>query len=119
MIFFPPCILFAGLMICFALFLVTLTLNNIMVSYPTEFESSRSAARMARWFRSLISFDHITAVSNVGSNPAWGTPEASQVLLAVVAGVFSGSTLIFIRTTDWPISHELKLSQKGCTTESI
>ena len=50
---------------------------------------------MAEWLRALIfhyrtsPFDHLTAVSGVGSSPAVVTCETSQVLLAVVSGGFS------------------------------
>ena len=36
------------------------------------------------------SFDHLTAVSGVGSSPALATCETSQVLLAGVSGGFPG-----------------------------
>ena len=49
---------------------------------------------MAEWVRSLYfsaqSFDHLTAVSGVGSSPALATCETSQVLLAGVSGGFPG-----------------------------
>ena len=47
---------------------------------------------MAEWVRSLYfsarTFDHLTAVSGVGSSPALATCETSQVLLAAVSGGF-------------------------------
>ena len=46
-----------------------------LVGKVTEFQHSKS-------------FDHITAVSGVGSSPALATCETSQVLLAVVSGGF-------------------------------
>ena len=50
---------------------------------------------MAEWVRSLNfsalrSFDHLTAVSGVGSSPALATCETSQDLLAGVSGGFPG-----------------------------
>ena len=41
-------------------------------------------------FQRSQSFDHVTAVSGVGSSPALATFETSQVLLAVVSGGFPG-----------------------------
>ena len=41
-------------------------------------------------FQRSYSFDHLTAVSDVGSSPALATCETSQVMLAVVSGGFSG-----------------------------
>ena len=47
---------------------------------------------MALWVRSLnfsaLSFDHLTAVTGVGSSPALAACETSQVLLAGVSGGF-------------------------------
>ena len=37
-----------------------------------------------------VSFDHLTAVSGVGSSPALATCEKRQVLLSGVSGVFPG-----------------------------
>ena len=69
---------------------------------------------MAEWLRVLIfhycakPFDHLTAVSGVGSSPTRGTCETSQVLLGGVPGGFSWGSLIFSPPTDWSISYELK-----------
>ena len=41
-------------------------------------------------FQRSLSFDHLTAVSGVGSSPALATCETSQVLLACVSGGFPG-----------------------------
>ena len=41
-------------------------------------------------FQCSLSFDHLTAVSGVGSSPALATCETSQVLLAGVSGGFPG-----------------------------
>ena len=41
-------------------------------------------------FQRSKSFDHLTAVSGVGSSPALATCETSQVLLAGVSGDFPG-----------------------------
>ena len=65
------------------LILTFLSLNNI------------SAARVAEWLRWLIhyrpwSFDHLTAVTGVGSSPTRVTSGTSQVLLARESGGFSG-----------------------------
>ena len=54
------------------------------------------------------SLDHLTAVSDVGSNPALATCETSQVLLAGVPGGFSRCSPVFAPPTDWPVSYELK-----------
>ena len=53
-------------------------------------------------------FDHLTAVSGVGSSPALATCETSQVLLAGVSGGFSRGSPVFAPPTDWPVSYELK-----------
>ena len=50
---------------------------------------------MAEWvrplsFSALKSFNHLNAVTGVGSSPALATSETSQVLLADVSGVFPG-----------------------------
>ena len=49
---------------------------------------------MAEWVRllnfSTQSFDHLTAVTGVGSSPGLATCEASHVLLAGVSGDFPG-----------------------------
>ena len=69
---------------------------------------------MAKGLRALIfhyctqPFDHLTAVSGVGSSPALATCETSQVLLAGVSGGFSRGSPVFAPSTDWPISYELK-----------
>ena len=69
---------------------------------------------MAEWLRALIfyyrvlPFDHLTAVSGVGSSPTRGTCEISQVLLEEVPGVFSRGSPVFPPPTDWPFSYELK-----------
>ena len=47
------------------------------------------AGKVAEFQRSK-SFNHITAVTGVGSNPALATCETSQVLLADVSGGFPG-----------------------------
>ena len=41
-------------------------------------------------FQRSLSFDHLTAVTGVGSSPALATCETSQVLLAGVSGGFPG-----------------------------
>ena len=41
-------------------------------------------------FQRSLSFDHLTAVSGVGSSPALATCKTSQVLLAGVSGGFLG-----------------------------
>ena len=41
-------------------------------------------------FQGSYSFDHLTAVTGVGSSPALATCETSQVLLAGVSGGFPG-----------------------------
>ena len=57
---------------------------------------------MAEWLRALIfhyrteSFNHLTAVSSVGSSPIRDTCETSQVLLAGVPGGFSWGSPIFV-----------------------
>ena len=72
------------------------------------------AAPVAEWLRALIfhnralSFDHLTAVSGVGSSPTRGTCETSQVLLLGVSGGFSRGSPVFDQPTDWPVSYELK-----------
>ena len=43
-------------------------------------------------FQCSSSFDHLTAVSGVGSSPALATCETRQVLLAGVSGGFPGHT---------------------------
>ena len=69
---------------------------------------------MAEWLRALIfhyhtqPFDHLTAVSGVGSSPTPGTCETSQVLLGGVPGGFSRGAYFFAPPTDWPVSYELK-----------
>ena len=69
---------------------------------------------MAEWLRVLIfhyrtlPFDHLTAVSGVGSSPTLATCETSQVLLAGVSGGFSRGSPVFAPPTDWPVSYELK-----------
>ena len=45
--------------------------------------------KVAEFHRSL-SFDHLTAVTGVGSRPALATCETSHVLLAGVSGGFPG-----------------------------
>ena len=45
--------------------------------------------KVAEFQRSLL-FDHLTAVTGVGSSPALATCETSQVLLAGVSGGFPG-----------------------------
>ena len=49
------------------------------------------------------SFDHLTAVSGVGSSPALATCETRQVLLAGVSGGFPG-VLPFRPPIDWLVS---------------
>ena len=69
---------------------------------------------MAEWFKSAdisllhLTFDHLTAVSGVGSSPALATCETSQVLLAGVSGGFSRGSPVFAPPYDWPVSCELK-----------
>ena len=54
-------------------------------------------------FQRSKSFDHLTAVSGVGSSPALATCETSQVLLAGVSGGFPG-VLPFRPPIDWLVS---------------
>ena len=54
-------------------------------------------------FQRSLSFDHLTAVSGVGSSPALATCETSQVLLAGVSGGFPG-VLPFRPPIDWLVS---------------
>ena len=54
-------------------------------------------------FQRSSSFDHLTAVSGVGSSPALATCETSQVLLAGVSGGFPG-VLPFRPPIDWLVS---------------
>ena len=54
-------------------------------------------------FQRSYSFDHLTAVSGVGSSPALATCETSQVLLAGVSGGFPG-VLPFRPPIDWLVS---------------
>ena len=54
-------------------------------------------------FQRSKSFDHLTAVTGVGSSPALATCETSQVLLAGVSGGFPG-VLPFRPTYDWLVS---------------
>ena len=69
---------------------------------------------MAEWLRALIFhyrtklFDHLTAVSGVGSSPALATCETNQVLLAGVSDGFSRRSPVFTPPTNWPVSYELK-----------
>ena len=60
------------------------------LSRPLIYIHSHAAAPVAEWVRSLYSFDHLTAVSGVGSSPALATCETSQVLLVGVSGGFPG-----------------------------
>ena len=55
-------------------------------------------------FQRSYSFDHLTAVSGVGSSPALATCETSQVLLADVSGGFTGVLPFRPTYTDWPVS---------------
>ena len=74
----------------------------------------KEAAPVAEWWRALIfhyrtqPFDHLTAVTGVGSSPALATCETNQVLLAGVSGGFSRGSPVFAPPTDWPVSYELK-----------
>ena len=54
-------------------------------------------------------FDHLTAVSGVGSSPTRGTCETSQVLLVGVTCGFSRGSIVFA-PTDWSVTYELKHS---------
>ena len=54
-------------------------------------------------FQRSLSFDHLIAVSGVGSSPALATGETSQVLLAGVPGGFPG-VLPFRPPTHWLVS---------------
>ena len=67
---------------------------------------------MIEWLRALIfhyrTFDHLTAVSGVGSSPTLATCETSQLLLAGVSDGFSRGSPVFAPPTDWPVSYELK-----------
>ena len=53
-------------------------------------------------------FDHLTALSGVGSSPIRGICETSQVLLADVPGGFSWGSSVFVPPTNRPVSCELK-----------
>ena len=65
---------------------------------------------MAEWLRALIfhyrtqSFDHLTAVSGVGSSFTLGTCVTSQVLLAGMPGGFLG-VLTFLHHLPIGLSH--------------
>ena len=50
----------------------------------------------------------LTAVTGVGLSPSLATCETSQVLLAGVSGGFSLGFPVFVLSTDWPVSYELK-----------
>ena len=52
--------------------------------------SPRGRVSRVAVFQCSCSFDHLTAVSGVGSSPALATCETRQVLLAVVSGGFPG-----------------------------
>ena len=52
-------------------------------------------------FQLSQSFDHLTAVSGVGSSPALATCETSQVLLAGVSGGFPG---VFLFRPTYPLA---------------
>ena len=54
------------------------------------FGSPRGRVGMVAKFQRSQSFDHLSAVSGVGSSPALATWETSQVLLAGVSGGFPG-----------------------------
>ena len=56
---------------------------------PTEGGPRGRVGKLAEFQRSL-SFDHLTAVSGVGSSPALATFETNQVLLADESGGFPG-----------------------------
>ena len=53
----------------------------------------RGRVGKAAVFQRSYSFDHLTAVSGVGSSPALATCETRQVLLAGVSGGFPGVLL--------------------------
>ena len=56
---------------------------------------------MTDWSRALLNhFNHLTALSDMGSSPTWGTCETSQVLLVGVSGGFSGGSLNFTPPID-------------------
>ena len=76
-------------------------------------------------FQRSLSFDHLTAVSGVGSSPALATCETSQVLLAGVSGGFP-EVLLFRPTYQLARLYEsnnlergIKLNQKKRKNEKI
>ena len=60
--------------------------------YHISYDERRPRGRVGKVavFQRSQSFDHLTAVSGVGSSPALATCETSQVLLAGVSGGFPG-----------------------------
>ena len=61
---------------------------NIMLTYPCNVHPLTPHFYMV--FQRSKSFDHLTAVSGVGSSPALATCETRHVLLAGVSGGFPG-----------------------------
>ena len=59
-------------------------------SYRAQFSNHLSRVGKVAEFQRSSSFDHLTAVTDVGSSPALATRETSQVLLAGVSGGFPG-----------------------------
>ena len=55
-------------------------------------------------FQRSLSFDHLTAVTGVGSSPALATCETSHVLLAGVSGGFPGVLPFRPTYRDWLVS---------------
>ena len=66
-------------------------------------------------FQRSYSFDHLTAVSGVGSSPALATCETRQVLLAGVTGGFP-EVFRFAPPIDWLVSMS-EIILKGTLTE--
>ena len=62
---------------------------SISVTIESSMGGPRGRVGKVAVFQRFKSFDHLTAVSGVGSSPALATCETSQVLLAGVSGGFS------------------------------
>ena len=66
--------------------------QNILLTPVRFFSLGSPCGRVGKVavFQRSLSFNHLTAVSNVGSSPTLATCETSQVLLAGVSGGFPG-----------------------------